>query len=457
MKETLANALNEISDRHIAEAAGAKKKRRPYWLCAAAAVLAAVILVNSSGLSLALRAEAVSVAEYPDYEWVYRGDEMEAAKEKLSGFFGQSITRTLSGSGGENQTYSPLNLYMAMSAAAELTGGETRQQILDLLGADSMEALRTQANQVWNASYYDDHNQTLLANSLWLNEDLQYTGSVMDTLARNYYTSVYRTDLGSAHANQAIQSWLNSQTKGFLKNEVKNAGVYNTGETYPVLALYSTVFFRAKWSDSVKFSESMNTEGIFHAPGGDRDVTYLNKKELQTTYYWGDSFGAVSLSMKDGSQMWLILPDEEKTPEDVLNSTQYIELILDPGKYSGDGENGKYMKVNLSVPKFDIRASNDLKGDLEAMGVTDLFTAGTADFSGSVTSTDPVWITAVNQAARVAIDEEGVTAASYIELPGAGAAMPPEEIIDFILDRSFLFVITNRYDLPLFAGIVNEP
>ena len=91
------------------------------------------------------------------------------------------------------------------------------------------------------------------------------------------------------------------------------------------------------------------------------------------------------------------------------------------------------------------------------MGVTDLFTQGTADFSGSVSGDYPVWITAVNQATRVAIDEEGVTAASYIEIPGAGAAMPPEEIIDFILDRPFLFVITNRYDLPLFAGAVNQP
>ena len=65
--------------------------------------------------------------------------------------------------------------------------------------------------------------------------------------------------------------------------------------------------------------------------------------------------------------------------------------------------------------------------------------------------------TAANQAVRVQIDEEGVKAAAYIEFPGAGAAMPPEEIIDFILDRPFLFVITNRYDLPLFAGIVNNP
>jgi serine protease inhibitor len=34
--------------------------------------------------------------------------------------------------------------------------------------------------------------------------------------------------------------------------------------------------------------------------------------------------------------------------------------------------------------------------------------------------------------------------------------MPPEEIIDFVLDRPFLFVITNNR-VPMFAGVVNEP
>ena len=38
-----------------------------------------------------------------------------------------------------------------------------------------------------------------------------------------------------------------------------------------------------------------------------------------------------------------------------------------------------------------------------------------------------------------------------------GAAEPPTEIIDFILDRPFLFVITNRYAIPVFAGVVNDP
>ena len=113
--------------------------------------------------------------------------------------------------------------------------------------------------------------------------------------------------------------------------------------------------------------------------------------------------------------------------------------------------------VNFSTPKFDISCNSDLRQDLQDMGITDIFSPGKSDFSAAIHQEEPIWFTAVNQATRVAIDEKGVTAASYIELPAAGAAPPPEEIVDFILDRPFVFVVTNRYDLPLFAGIVNEP
>ena len=48
-------------------------------------------------------------------------------------------------------------------------------------------------------------------------------------------------------------------------------------------------------------------------------------------------------------------------------------------------------------------------------------------------------------------------AASYIILEfGAGAAQPPDEIIDFILDRPFVFAITTE-SIPMFVGTVNNP
>ena len=66
------------------------------------------------------------------------------------------------------------------------------------------------------------------------------------------------------------------------------------------------------------------------------------------------------------------------------------------------------------------------------------------------------YVASIHQDTRVKIDEQGVTAASYIEIIGAGAAEPPDEIIDFVLDRPFVFAITKR-DIPLFVGTVNTP
>ena len=450
-REKLNAALNEISDRHITEAANKKKRVSIGWISSMAAALAVIILGLAVLRPFAV-AKAVSQADYPKYEWMSRHDQMQEEMPLLEDFFAQSLAQTLSGS-DENQTYSPINLYMALCLLAETS--DSNGQILELLNADSREDLRAQANLIWNATYVDKGNQTLLANSVWLDNGLDYNKDVMDTLAENYYTDVYKGDLQSGRIGGAIQDWLNGNTGRMLKSDVDNLNV----DPMTVMLLYSTVYYQAKWSS--QFNKANNTDGKFHAPGGDMDCTYMNKQRMQANYYWAEDFGAVCLSLKDGSRMWLLLPDEDKTTDDVFASSELSDMILSY-RYADAYKNSKYMLVNLKLPKFDIKASGDLKEDLQAMGITDVFSPETADFSGTLyehkdfDAFNP-YISAVNQATRVCIDEEGVTAASYIELPMAGAAEPPEEIIDFILDRPFVFVISNRYNLPLFAGVVNEP
>ena len=171
-------------------------------------------------------------------------------------------------------------------------------------------------------------------------------------------------------------------------------------------------------------------------------------------YYWGDSFGAVNLDLQNGTRMWFFLPDTDKTVDDILTQGQYLQYLADT--FQDGVENKKYMKVNLSVPKFDIHSGCDVAGIFREMGITDVFDISASDFT-AITGDSPIVITGVNQAARVVIDEQGVKAAAYLEIPGVGAAMPPEDEMDFILDRPFLFFITSRDNLPLFAGIVNEP
>ena len=148
--------------------------------------------------------------------------------------------------------------------------------------------------------------------------------------------------------------------------------------------------------------------------------------------------------------MWFILPDEGYTTADVLTDGQYMQMILQQS-----WENEKWMKVNLSIPKFDVSSTMDLKDGFQKMGITDVFSEGAADFTG-ISAEVPIFLTAANQSVRVQIDEEGVKAAAYIEFPGATSPMPPEQIIDFILDRPFVFAITTN-SIPLFVGAVKNP
>lgn len=452
--DEILDAMEHIDPDLIAAAdAPVKKRRKPYWYAAIAAVLALAIGLSLLSNPLLIGVQAVSIAKYPEYKWTNHQN-MRATTEALSDFFRESMLQTLSGSEGENVAYSPINLYLALCISAELTDGDS--QILEALDAQSLEALRNQASEVWNATYYDDGNKALLANSLWLDESLEYHQAVMDTLAETYYTSVYHGDLGSDEVNRAIRAWLNDQTGGLLKQESGNVSL----DQSTVMALYSTVFYRAKWGTGYSgydFSKSTNTNEAFHAPSGDVQCTYMHHNLLQTYYYVGEDFGAIYLYLKDGSRMWFILPDADKTVDDVLQRGEYAYFLFTQVYPEDMQDHCKYMKVNLSLPKFDIRSSGNLKEGLQNMGITNIFDPENSGLSHSVASDMDVWFTAVNQATRVAIDEEGVTAASYIEIPAAGCPMPPEEIIDFILDRPFLFVITNTYNLPLFAGVVNEP
>lgn len=441
-RETLEKALGKVNPRFVAEAASPAKKKKLPWIGAIAAVLALVLVGYFLVAPMTVQAEAVSLAQTTPRN----APDQAAAKEALADmkdFWEESTAAFLSGGG--NQLYSPINAAIGLAAVTELTAGSTRQQLLDTLGVPDTETLDRYISALWESVYQDNGNEICtLASSLWLDDGVTFNQAVMDTLAKDYYVSVYRHDLQSRKALGSIRDWLNSNTGNLLQDSVQTVEL----PEQTLLALYSTIYFQAKWAD--EFSEAGNTQGVFHSPNGDITATFMNKRLVEMNYYWGDSFGAVRLGLKNGTRMWFLLPDPEKNVEDVLAEGQYMDMIL------GDWENRKYMKVNLSVPKFDVEAKKDLKEGLTEMGITDLFCLGAADFSASLE--EPAFISSANQAVRVKIDETGVAAAAYIEFPAPGEAPPIErEIIDFVLDRPFLFFITGRSGIPLFAGSIQQP
>lgn len=493
------DALNEISDKYLMEAAGSSKRKLSPWLGTVAAILA-IALLWSFGVAPYMKAPSntpslsvpdttpsatnppvitpyepfngektplelpqsntpylLSAPSYPKMagygtNYYYNSKRnihstQPGFADSLSSYF-EGIIREGLTSSDQNAVISPVNIYLALAMLAETAQGNSRQQILDLMGLDSIEALRQQADQVWRSSYWNDGLSTsILASSLWLSDSLSYNESVVNTLAENYYASVFQGKMGSPELDAALQGWLDTCTGKLLSNYAKDA----TLDEETILALATTIYYQVEWADG--FFEQLNTEDLFHTPKGEKTVTYMNDRSLQS-YYWGEGYSAVCLFLKNNDRMWLILPDEGKTPADLLaDGTALKELLSDTAQQ-------KTLFVNLALPKFDISANYYLKSALSNLGITDVFSPIKADFSSLISGIEAKpYVSEVNHAARVAIDEKGVTAAAYtlILLAGAAAPSPDQLEIDFVLDRPFLFVIEGQNNLPLFTGIVNNP
>ncbi len=394
--------------------------------------------------------------DYESYDEAYEAwwesaktqHQREGYAEGLEEFWTKSIQEFLTDSNGENRVYSPINVYMALGMLAELTEGDSRQQILDLMNADSIEALRDQANVVWNEHYQDDGATTsILASSLWLNEDVSFLSETMNILKENYYASSYQGKMGSPEFDEALQAWLNEQTGNLLNEQVQ--GVKMSPET--ILALATTVHYRAKWGS--EFHAKYNTKEMFHAEENDVECEFMHSS-WQDTYYAGAKFGAIGKDLENsGGTMWFLLPDEGVSVDEMLTDADTMNFLLQGRQW----ENKKELKVNLSLPKFDVSSQIDLNDGLRALGITDVFDRSASNFKPMTTDMEGIYVAETSHNARVAIDEQGVVAVAYTLMRDAGAAIPPEEEIDFILNRPFLFAIMSDDGLPLFVGVINTP
>ncbi|MBO4626363.1 MAG: hypothetical protein J5645_00075 [Lachnospiraceae bacterium] len=383
---------------------------------------------------------------------------IQKAVSGVGTFNAKAMLSLLADRNGENRTYSPINIYMAISMLAELTDGNTRAELLALAGAESIEDLRTRANAMWEYLYKnDDHGKMILGASVWLRDEPEedasdktmYNTETLKRLADNYYAASFHGVMGSEEYDNVLRKWLNTQTGGLLKDAVD--GLSFDPET--VLALATTVWFSGKWSKT--FEESQTSTGIFHATSGDVTADFMHEAVFSGNYYYGDRFVSVAkyFGEEASAGMWFILPNEGVSVDDLLNDPEILTMLEQGETYQKRG----YARIDLSVPKFDVSYSCDLRETLQGLGVKDVFDPTVSDFTPMVAdNSEGYYVSKMEHDARVRIDEDGAEAAAVTIVLAEGTSFPKDEIT-FTLDRPFLFVIRQNDGIPLFVGVVENP
>ena len=351
-----------------------------------------------------------------------------------------------------NTVVSPANLYLALAMLSETVDGESRAQLLDLLGLNGTDESRSAANYIWRNLYGEtDGGRTLLASSVWLNESLPYHEETLTTLAQQYLASSYSAPMGTEKTDRAIAEWINENTGGLLEEAA--GGIETRPET--ALVLLATIYFKDAWSD--EFWTDATKKDVFTAENGaEQTVDFMHRTDDRATYCRGENYTVAQLRFQGGQAMRFLLPDEGATLESLLADSEAVGGLM---AYDMDAALPS-AEIRWSVPKFDVDSDLELTDALKALGVTDVFDFDKSDFSPLIDMEkldDSVAVTQVQHAARVKVDEKGCEAAAFTAIIADATSAMPEElpVVEMDLNRPFAFMITGVDGLPLFIGTVN--
>ena len=485
-KEELFEALNDIDDKYIKDARKSnpsKKKTILRWtsLVACAAVLICAVLVTPKVLGTRGRTSTANypkgvvamAAVYPDspfakmtaqeylesdegYQWWQSYIKQVAKTRDLqSGMddYNLKLLESLLVAEDDNTVCSPLNTYIAFSMLAEITDGETRAQILDMLGSDNIDQLRKNNRSLWESNYVNTPvKKSVLANSLWLDESVDYNEKTLKTLTEDYYASSFRGTPGSKELNEALRQWTDTNTDNLLSEYTKDMEI----KPDTIIELISTIYYKAMWTDD--FQTEQTYPQIFHGTRADSEVEMMHKSDFSVVYST-DRFDAISLNVVDGVDCgaYFFLPKEGVDVNDLVSDSDILKVLRTYPDDSWYEEHASYAMVNISIPKFNVSCKTDLiESLLVKMGVTDVLDTASADFTPLTNEKKEIYLSKAEHAAMLEIDEHGITGAAYTELAMAEGSALVDRIVDFTLDRPFLMLVKESDGSVLFGAIIRN-
>ena len=353
-----------------------------------------------------------------------------------------------------NLFYSPLSIQMALGMTFAGAGGDTATQMQSALhfGTPDIHSAFNWLDQELakrNALAETEEGDGFalrIANATWGQKNFGFEQPFLDTLAESYGAGMYLLDFQSAPepSRLIINDWVAEKTEDRILDLIPSGAI--TPLTRMVLT--NAIYFLAPWE--FPFEPENTKPGTFHLLGAETVEVPMMKQTAALGLASGDGWQAVELPYNGRAlSMVVLLPDEGKleTVQAGLNGTLIGELIASIG----------YTEVNITLPKFETTTSFEVNDALKALGMTDGFEEGLADFSG-MTTEDQLWISKVIHKAFVKVDEEGTEAAAATAVIMDGTTSVPPPPVPFVVDRPFIFFILDKpTNQILFVGRVLNP
>jgi serpin B len=239
---------------------------------------------------------------------------------------------------------------------------------------------------------------------------------------------------------QAINEWVSGKTNGLIPK------LFDSIDPLTRLALVNAVYFNAKWQ--TQFNPDETSTGTFHGAKGEAAAPFMTI-DSGFKYYENAELQLIQLPYSDTRfAMTIVLPKQS-------DGLAALDRSLTAENLAAWINAASTTKVGLSLPRFTISSSLDLKPTLSEMGMPEAF-GDRADFS-SMTDAAQLKIDQVVHKAVIRVGEKGTEAAAATGATMTVASVSPVPATTFNADHPFYFAIQNTQSgAVLFSGAVTQ-
>ena len=362
----------------------------------------------------------------------------EARLATASNAFAFDLLRTTAADPRANRVVSPLSVSMALGMLMNGADGATLDQMrLALRHASPATTPPTLA--AMNAAYrgildllvgLDPRSTVRVANSVWVRAGFTAAPSFLEATRVHFDAAVRTVDFTDGRTLGEINGWVKEATAGRIPTILESI------HPDDVMYLINAIFFKGAWQEP--FDPKLTRTAAFTGPAGAQQVPMMYRQGQQRIRF-GDRYATIDLPYGNGAfTMTIVLPNEGVDVQSVVTEMTAERWDAMIGELASTAAT---VRADLYLPKFTVAQTRELREDLAALGMRDLFDPATANLTRLATGPERLFVRFVTHKTFLEVNEAGTEAAGVTGIGVGVTSLPPQ----FRVDRPFLFAIRERF------------
>ena len=348
----------------------------------------------------------------------------------------------------KNIFISPYSISTVLSTLLLGAKENTASELETVLQSDSSFNIHSQQKEILNRLSKINKSVTLsCANKLFIEESFQLSKQFLDDCLQYYDTDVESVKFFNDSNNSRIHinNWVEKKTNDKIKDLIPPNGI----DSLTRLVIVNALYFKGDWKNKFNSKETQMANFYVSKSNPKKIQMMTQKSKFMVGHNKDLDVQIIKLPYKNDAVSMIILLPNDRFGLELLEKKVSIEKLQELEEQCFSQE------VILSLPKFRIEDSVDLKPILKSLGVCKAFDVKEADFSG-ITNKPDLFVSDVFHKTFVEVNEEGTEAAAATAAVMVLRSLPLKPI-RIICDHPFIFLIQHNLSKAIlfFGRLVN--